>query len=172
MALAMAFGSPVAAFAVLQQSGQTGDYGTRSSTKGPEAKCGYTSPFSAHPLQLHWMKVYPVLVGPATGLSQKVSWTVVIQKSTNGGTTWKNTGSPKTQTGTATGSSNPHYTTVTINLTGTMGVQYRAVSTLKWLHNGSTTGLVKFRMTTYGIQEGSAQSTAVLDDYCDGVILN
>ena len=61
--------------------------------------------------------------------------------------------------------------TVTVNVSGNLGERFRALSTIRWLHNGSTSGLVKMRMTTYGLQLGSAQSETVLDDYCDGQLL-
>jgi hypothetical protein len=162
--LTMAFSSPVAAFEVLKQSGQTGDYGTHD----PEAKCGYTGPSNPEGTILQWIRVFPAGAGPATGTSQQVSWTVSIQKSTDNGSTWKAIKTAPTQTGTATKVGNPHFTTVKFSFTGKATVFYRAVGTLKWLHNGSTSGLIKMRMTTYAVQIGKATNTSEFSDWCSG----
>ena len=171
--LALVIGSPAAAFELIQQSGQTGDYGTRPDSVGPEAKCGYTSPSNPAGTQLRWIKVFPIAAGPATGSSRKkVSWTVAIQKSTDDGTTWKTITKSAPQTGTATDSGAPTYKTVKLSFVGKGTAIYRAISTLKWLHGGSTTGMLKMRMTTYGVKLGKANGDTIFSDWCSGILHN
>ena len=168
--LAAAIGSPAYAFTTLKQSGSMGDWGTRSSVDGPEAKCGYSTTSTVGVFQLRWIKVYPVLAGPASGRnSQKISWTVSIQRSLDNGSTWKTLKTAKTQTGTATQSKSVKYKTVTVNLKG-KNLAYRAVSTLKWLTNGSASGLVTIAMSTYGSKFGTHSSTLEFSDYCSGAL--
>jgi len=163
--LTLALSSPAAAFEVIKQSGQTGDYGT---VGGPEGKCVYTGPSSPSATTLKSIRIYPLAAGPASGTSQRISWTVAIQKSTDMGSTWKTIKTAPTQTGTATNSTNPGFSAVTVSFTGKLDVIYRAVSTLRWLTNGSTSGLIKMRMQGYQLKIGKANGDTVQDDYCFG----
>jgi hypothetical protein len=169
MMLTLALSSPAAAFEVLKQTGTTGDYGT---VGGPEGKCLYTGPSSPSGTTLKSIRVSPLAAGPATGNSQKVSFTVAIQKSTDNGSTWKTLKTGHTQTGTATNTTNPGFTAVTISFTGKLNVIYRATSTLKWLTNGNVSGLIKMRMQGYQLKIGKANGDVVQDDYCFGKLLD
>ena len=168
--LAAAIGSPAYAFTTLKQSGSTGDWGTRSSDQGPEAKCGYSTTGTVGMFQLRWIKVFPVHAGPASGHNkQKISWTVSIQRSADNGTTWKTLKTAKAQVGTATQSKSVKYSTVNINLKG-KNLAYRAVSTMNRLTGGSVTGLVKIAMSTYGAKYGTHNTTLGFEDYCPRLV--
>ena len=172
--LALALGSSAAAATLIKESGVHGDWGTRSSTDGPEANCNYTSSGTASS-SLTSIKVFPVLANHSPRLlQQKVSWTVSIQKHPfSGGGTWKTIATSSAQTAnTRSQVSSPFSTAITVSFSGKLDWKYRAVSTVNWLINGSSTGMVKFSMDTYGLKFGSTPVTIIADHSCGGVVLD
>jgi hypothetical protein len=171
--LALALGSPVAAASVLKQSGSIGDHGTRPPDEGPEALCGFKQdPASLGSWYLRSITVYPVLAGPAGGLDQQqIRWRVAIQRSTDGGTTWKTVRRSSAQTATADNVNPPSYTAIKQSVNGQDGQLFRAVSTLKWLTNGTATGVLKLWMETYGAKFGPYPSAVQYTNFCAGHFL-
>lgn len=166
--LAVAFASPAYAFSILKQTGSTGDWGAQP--KPTEATCGYTA-LGVNPAQLLWVKVFPFKAGPASGhTTQKITWTVIIQSSADGGSTWKTVATSKTQTGKATQTSSPSFTNAQLSVSGELNTVYRAVGTLHWLTSGKSTGLVKAAMNVYGTKFGAQKSNLVVNDYCPGYV--
>jgi predicted secreted protein len=171
--LALAFGSPAAAATLIKQSGVHGDWGTRSSADGPEANCNYTSS-GGGANTLTSIKVFPVLAGHSPMLlQQKVSWTVSIQKHPfSGGGTWKTIATSQTQTVLTRNATSSPFSAITVSVTGKLDWKYRAVSTVHWLISGSSTGMVKFSMDTYGLKFGSTPVTIIAEHSCSGVVLD
>ena len=168
--LAAAIGSPAYAFTTLKQTGNTGDWGSQGGAT--EAMCGYSAQTAAG-AQLHWIKVFPFVAGPASGHStQQISWTVSVQRSANNGSTWKTVATSKAQVGKATQAASPKFSTVRLSVKGKLNQVYRVVGVLKWLSGGATSGLVKVAMTDYGVKFGATNSDVVFDVYCPGFVFD
>jgi hypothetical protein len=173
--LAIAFGSTASAFAILTVSGNHGEWGSSSATADdaahPGARCGYAAPDTSGFAHLAWIKVYPfkALAYNHSGAtdSQPVTFMATVQRSTDGGTTWKN-GASASQTRTAFDNKSPKFDTLKVAVSGKEGSLYRAVVTLKWLKNGHVDGLVKVRMEYYSVKWTVGDPAFVYSNACDG----
>ncbi len=173
--LAVLLGSTASAFAVLQTSGNHGEWGTASSTAddelSPGARCGYSAPDGSGVAHLAWIKVYSfkALAFDRTNATdhQPVTFTATVQRSGNNGVTWKNVGSVS-QTRTAYDNKSAKFDALKVMTSGKAGKIYRAVVSLKWQRNGHTDGLAKARMEYYGVKWTVGASDFVYKDACDG----
>ena len=131
-----------------------------------EARCGYVDdPGSL--IDLKWINVYAPGAGPASGkTSQKVTWSVTIQRMPISGGAWSKVVTSPVQTGTATTSSSPNFTAIKVKFQGANGFFYRAVSKLSWLTQGSVTGYVKLAPDWYATSHNGQNGTVVLQHYC------
>jgi len=175
LTLAVALGAPASAFSILQQGGNHGEWGTSPATPDdathPGARCGYSAAQADGFAHLAWIKVFPfkaLAFDRTGGLDQQpVTFMVTVQRSTNGGTTWKNGGSAS-QTRTAFDNKSAKFSVLKVNASGKQGSLYRAVETLKWLKNGHTDGFVKVSMGYYGVKWTVGDPAFVYHDACDG----
>jgi hypothetical protein len=166
--LALAFGSPAAAAVLIKDTGTHGDFGTHDDSTDPGAKCGYSAANANGVAFLRWIKVYPVFAGTSSGVSQQpVKWTVIIQRSPDNGTTWKNLIS-QSQTRTAKASSGAAFGAMKVAFTGNAKNDYRAISKLQWIRNGHVTGTTKLRMEFYSVKWTVGSPDFVFEDYCTG----
>jgi len=172
--LAVALGSSASAYSLIQLSGNYGDFGTKpasaDSANFPGAKCGYSAPVAgvAH---LAWIKVYAwkAIAFNRTGAtdSQPIRFTVTVQRSKNGGTTWKNWGSVS-QTRTTTDAKSAKFSALTVHTSGKAGQTFRAIVTLTWLHNGKADGVAQASMRFYSVDWTVGDPAWVFEDACDG----
>ena len=174
LVLTVALGSPASAFSLIKLTGNHGDFGTKPASADsqnlPGAKCGYSAPVAgvAH---LAWIKVYgwKAIAFDRTGAtdSQPITFKVTVQRSKNGGATWKNLGSAS-QTRTTTDAKAASFASLTVNTSGKLGETYRAMVTLTWLHNGSAEGTAKALMEFYSVKWTVGSPSFVYQDACDG----
>ena len=104
LVLSLALASAASAMTIVKLTGNYGDFGTTTDEAGdPGAKCGYSAPDAGGVAHLAWIKVYAFKIAafdrnPAVINSQPVKFIATLQRSTNGGSTWKNVGSGMSQT--------------------------------------------------------------------------
>lgn len=173
--LAIAFGSVASAMTIIKLTGNYGDFGTTTDGPGdPGARCGYSAPVSgvAH---LAWIKVYAFKIAafdrnPAVVDQQPVKFMATLQRSTNGGTTWKNVGSSVSQTRTTHENQSAAFTDLKVvaPVKGQSGQLFRAMVTIQWLHNGHVDGLAKVRINQYGVKWTVGSPTYEFADACAG----
>ena len=173
--LVAAIGSPASAYSVIKVTGNFGDFGTKPQTSDgpntPGAVCGYSAPDSNQVAHLAWIKVFPWQAAAFDRTSandrQPVKFQVTVQRSTNGGTSWKNVAS-KAQTRTASETTSAKFASLKVNASGKANQLFRAIVTLTWLHNGHADGLAKARMGFYGVKWTVGDPAFVFADACDG----
>ena len=172
--LTMALAAPASAFSLIKLTGNHGDFGTKSATadgpNDPGAKCGYSAPDGSGFSYLQWVKVFPFIAGAYDRTSandiQPITFMVTVQRSKDGGATWRNVGSIS-QTRNASETQSARFDTLKYMVSGKPGQLFRAITTLKWLHNGATEGLAKMRMEYYGYK-WVVNPTFVAKDFCPG----
>ncbi len=172
--LALAFGSAASAFSLITLSGNHGDFGTKpASSDGPAtpgARCIYSAPIGnvAH---LASVKVFPfiALAYNRTGGSdsQAIKFQLTVQRSTNGGTSWKSVGSTA-QTRMASETVSAKFSSLRVAVSGKSGQIFRAIVTLSWLRNGNVDGLAKARMEYYSVKWAVGNPDYIYQDACDG----
>jgi len=173
--LAAAVGSPASAFSMIKLTGNHGDFGTASKTSDgpatPGAKCGYSAPDSNQVAHLVWIKVFPwkaVAFNRTSGNDQQqIKFQVTVQRSTDGGTSWKKVGSAS-ETRTASETRSAKFASLTVNTSGKANQLFRAIVTLTWLHNGKADGLAQARMEYYSVKWTVGDPAYVFTDACDG----
>lgn len=173
--LALAFGSTASAWSLISKSGNTGDFGTKpasaDSPNAPGAKCIYSAADGSGVAHLAWVKVFPfkAIAYDRTGAKdqQPIKFQLTAQRSTDGGTTWKNLGSVS-QTRTAPDTATAKFSSLKVAVSGKTGQLYRAIVTLTWLHNGNADGMAKARMEYYGVKWTVGDPAYVYQDACDG----
>jgi Tfp pilus assembly protein PilX len=173
--LAAAVGSPASAFSMIQLTGHYGEFGTKSNTADdssrPGAKCGYSAPDQNGVAHLVWVKVFPWLALAYDRTSandhQQIKFQVTLQRSKNGGATWKSVGSAS-QTRTGSDMQSASFGSLTVKASGKPNQLFRAIVTLTWLHNGQADGLARARMEYYGVKWTVGDPAYVFTDACDG----
>ena len=157
-------------------TGNYGDFGTAIATADdlahPGAKCGYSTPNQLGLSHLQWIKVYPFKAAAfdrTGGIDhQPVTFKVTLQRSTSPATTWSNVRSVS-ETRTAYDNKSATFDALKVYVKGKVGKLYRAIVTLKWIHNGTVDGLARGRMEYYAYK-WAINPSFVGTDCCPGQI--
>jgi hypothetical protein len=173
--LALSLASSASAFHMIKLTGHYGDFGTslshQDSPDGPGARCGYSAADATGVAHLAWVKLFALkaIAYDRTGAvdHQKIRFTATLQRSGDGGSTWKNVSSVS-ETRTAYDNKSASFDALTVATTGTAGKLYRAVATLQWLRNGQVDGLAKLRMDYYSVKWTVGDPAYVFSGSCDG----
>lgn len=173
--LALALGSTASAYETISESGNRGEWGssptTADSETSPGAKCGYAAPDDTGFAHLAWIRVFPfkaLAFNSSGGVDQQqIREKVTLQRSTDGGTTWKKLSS-LSQTRTATDSQSASFSTLKLATTGKQGSLYRALVTLQWLKGSRVDGMAKVRIEFYGVEWTVGDPAFIYENACDG----
>lgn len=178
LALALAIGSSASAYVLMYLSGNYGDFGTQAAhadaAGSPGAVCTYGLRDAGGNAHLTGIKVYGFLASAYSttgGIDhQSIRFKATLQRSTDGGQTWKNTAS-ESQTRGATDNVSTQFGSLKVKVRGTTSLlsEYRAIVTLDWLVNGRSDGHAQMSMRFYGVKWTVGDPGYVFEDACDGV---
>lgn len=163
---------PASAAQVIASSGMTADWGYEPSddSEHPAGKCGYSSVHEDGFAYLRWIRVRAPVVA-ARDISpnddqQKVSWQVIIQRSTTTG--WKTIKKSNARTFTAYEFVPVAHDPIKVYFTATNDQNWRALVLIKWLRNGSVEGWVRASLTYYGVKWTVGDPAFVFTNSCEG----
>jgi hypothetical protein len=168
----LALAAPAAAAQPIDSSGMTGDWGylPSDSEESPGGKCGYSAAHEDGFAYLRWIKVRAprVAARDITGGvdQQKVSWRVIIQRSSGSG--WVTIKKSDTRTFTAYDNTSSNHDPIKVYVKATNDENWRAVIRINWLRNGATEGWVKASMEYYGVKWTVGDPAYVFTDSCAG----
>lgn len=163
---------PASAQEVIASDGMTADWGYEPSDDPghPAGKCGYSAANNEGFAFLRWIKVRAPLVA-ARDVSpgddqQKVSWQVIVQRSTATG--WKTIKKSTARTFTAYEFVPVNHDPIKVSFTATNDQSWRALIKINWLRNGSVEGWVKASITYYGVKWTVGDPAFVFTNSCAG----
>ena len=150
----------------------TADWGymPADETDSPAGKCGYSAAHNDGFAYLRWIKVRAPVVAArnvsANDDQQKVSWQVIVQRSTASG--WKTIKKSTTRTFTAYEFVPVNHDPIKVSFTATDDHNWRALIKIRWLRHGSVEGWVKASITYYGVKWTVGDPGYVWSDSCGG----
>jgi hypothetical protein len=163
---------PASAQDTIASHGLTADWGYMPSddAEHPAGRCGYSAAHDDGFAYLRWIKVRAPVVA-ARDVSpdddqQKVSWQVIIQRST--ATAWKTIKRSTARVFTAYEFVPVTHDPIKVYFTATNDQNWRALIRINWLRNGSVEGWVKASITYYGVKWTVGDPAFVFTNSCEG----
>lgn len=172
LALGLGLSATVSAEVIVTDTGTHGDANIFDSDGFPGGRCGYGVETASGDAYLKWIRVLGPSVQAAnrTGAvdQQKVSFQVLVQRKIGTGP-WRTVASSAKQTRTAYDNAYTNFTAIKVYWNGAANQQFRAMSVIRWMRNGSVDGLVKARIVYYGVKWTVGQPDYQFTGACTGV---
>ncbi len=173
MGFALVFGlsGTTAAYQIIKQTGHVGQIGVHDTKHRPGGTCTYVG--SDTQLQLTKLVALREKVWPAdsqsagvtpAGVFHYIMWTVVAQRSRNGGA-WQSIASV-TKHGKAYANKPAVFGPLSVSVHGKAHYLYRLMVTIQWHGNGSVVGQITFCLDHYGAR---GDVTGKFVDGCPGM---